>query len=981
MRLKNRLLLSAVLLVLAMPFMFAGSVGAVYNNDAAVHNATTGGFDAPVSYCVSSGAWDGTGAIPNASKQAGLTVAQCKTAYTAAAAAAIKAGLTTQAACVNAGYAWVSYMIPNYCKPYNWTADDPSNTLGFSLGYSGCLKCHNSRDGYIHVATDAKEPYLLGGHKNMSRPIDGKKWGMPGVTNSSAFTGDAAHAKLNADGSFSALWIQEDYPTQAINWATGQVSLGYCAKDTTGAVGTGDVPDLAACPTCVSPVMGNGAAGYPLNYPDAATCAAAASHTGKPYTWTTNPSFQLFWIYGGAGLEGGPAMMEPGSQQYKCGRCHTTGWTADGNTAGNSAKHPWSDGLPTGTTVIGGTTKVTKTSTSTSSDYSSWDQWGIECSRCHIATDGGHATFPSAGVTQGGDVIALCMNCHRQESDTAPRVGLATNAATPYTNKQQQPDGFAHHPDGNEFLNSPHARFTGTWGQMGCPPYAINGYVNYTAGNEAANLTTPGAPTDCTVGTMNANGSTSSLYASKFAQSVVSDLGRNTSTAGGCTSCHDVHKPVNENIVGMSAGSTVACTACHWKTGGSTITPQVDIAAIRHSGGVGTPLADANPCSVCHQPPGIKHLWRISTNTNYTMYGDYTHANPPSGSVNPSNMAPDSTGYSAMWVDLDNACGQCHGGGVSNTDITTGGTIDTTTAAGAMTLTVTNATGFASGKGVKITGAGVAGADFKTIIASVSGNTVYLTYPAVTSNASAVVTISGYKTQNGAFYMTRAQLGQAAKGIHAATNGSPVLPAGAGVAVCNAVSVSKTIGGTMDSFTVGDNPPSTINGGLAGKVFIDWGDGSAMTMMAIGATTPGHTYSNNGTYKIRKTVQDGDPAVKGSSFGISCFTEKEVTVNSLAPSGFGTFTVTANACVGGAAIANVNVYLTNNGHLSFHGVTNAAGTAAMPTIAGTMPNGSYNMTAVGPAGLVCYTDSGCTTLVNNSSTAETVTGTATVYCK
>ena len=215
-------------------------------------------------------------------------------------------------------------------------------------------------------------------------------------------------------------------------------------------------------------------------------------------------------------------------------------------------------------------------------------------------------------------------------------------------------------------------------------------------------------------------------------------------------------------------------------------------------------------------------------------------------------------------------------------------------------------------------------------------------------------------------------------------NGSPVLPANAGVAVCSKVSLNRTIGNIGDSFQVGDNPPSTINGGLGGKVYIDWGDGSAMETMAMGASTGMHTYSNNGTYKIRKTVQDNDPGI-GSSFGISCYKEDQVTVSSLAPTGFGTFTVTANACVGGAAIANVNVYLVGSAsplnHLSFHGVTGATGTVSIPAVTGTMPSGSYNMTAFGPAGLVCYTDSLCTTLVNNLSTHETVPGTATVYCK
>ncbi len=77
------------------------------------------------------------------------------------------------------------------------------------------------------------------------------------------------------------------------------------------------------------PDHGNGNAGYPLKLPDAATCALAATHTGKPYTWVPAASAPLYWIYGGAGLEGGPPMMEPGSQQYKCGRCHTTGWTGN----------------------------------------------------------------------------------------------------------------------------------------------------------------------------------------------------------------------------------------------------------------------------------------------------------------------------------------------------------------------------------------------------------------------------------------------------------------------------------------------------------------------------------------------------------------------------------------------------------------------------------------------------------------------------
>ena len=43
--------------------------------------------------------------------------------------------------------------------------------------------------------------------------------------------------------------------------------------------------------------------------------------------------------------------------------------------------------------------------------------------------------------------------------------------------------------------------------------------------------------------------------------------------------------------------------------------------------------------------------------------------------VNVSHTAADGAYTNAMWIDLDNACGQCHGGGVSPTDLETTGFI------------------------------------------------------------------------------------------------------------------------------------------------------------------------------------------------------------------------------------------------------------------------------------------------------------------
>ena len=833
-------------------------------------------------------------------------------------------------------------------KQSGWALPSVDKSTGT---YNNCLRCHQR--GGPTGAVDVSG-YLLGGHKNMSRPADGLPWGMPGVDASHAAISGLDEASLDWNGIFTNLWIQEEYVRPAVNWTTpagaalSSVKGGYCAKSAAGDIGSDDVPDLAACPTCESPVMGNGNAGYPLNYHDAETCVAAGLHTGKPYTWITLNNEPLYWIYGGAGLEGGPAMIERGSQQYKCGRCHTTGWTA--NTAADSAitgqtKKPYSDFLSANlasATTLGATSKLlgpsfgasgfavvkspctagtdcdvtsitltakgamypasvpvtvtitdpngtgcTATAVMAADAYtstnkvnsvnvdcaasnhkysaaakvaishpyslSSWDQWGIECARCHSdAVDGNHGnkTFANA---KGGDIVAMCMTCHRMESDTAPRAvqggnGFAANSGfvLPYTNKQQQPDGFAHHPDGNEFLNSPHARLTGNWKDIGCPPYAIFGYTGVDPAK-------PGAPAAgaCTAGTMNLDGATLSAYDSKFAQAAKVDLhGISDAAAGSCATCHDVHQPLNQNTPGMGGSVKTECTACH-SNPAAKISPQVSVAKMRHVGGPGTPFENAetdpaSACVVCHQPPGIKHLWRISTDPNYTLYGDYTYAYPVNGAaaqstgsnapglVNLSHTAPEGSYANAVWIDLDNACGQCHGGGLSPREVETTGSITAGGANGLINpLKVANIFAFAAGKEVTIEGAGWAGADFKTIIAKVEkdpasnlSGTVYLTYPAVKSVTNATVTVEGNSHIAEAPYFTRAQLAVAAKGIH----GGTLLNAG-----INYKRNANTY--TFDAENLScPNAPCTLAW--------DFGDGAKAT-----GTTVSHDYGTSGSNK------------------------------------------------------------------------------------------------------------------------------------
>ena len=823
---KTKLLFIATLLLLAMPLIFAtgNAQAAVYNSDGATQSATSGGWDLGL-YCVGvPSAYTSGAALAVKRPDLPTTYAGCDSAATSGITTALNAAYPDQTSCMGAGYYWNSHHAAGTrCIPFFVTADDSSTTSGWSQSLNACLRCHSTGQYADVIATlyhipysGAKESYLKGGHKNMLRKVTvGKPWGLPGTDATGIYA-------LNVNGT-----------TSDFNWTTGQVDAGSCSDKT-----------KTTKAACIAPA-----------------------------TWTPNWS-TMYWIYGGNGLSGTTPYTAISGGSYSCGRCHATGWTSDSSPVLTKEPEKSFSGISAATKGAAGVYLSGGVSGDTNA-YSSWDQWGIQCSRCHYAIDGGHATFPS-GSSKGGDVTAMCMNCHRQEAVGVPDVISGDSGAIPAGSAASKlvigsshgSVGFVSHSHGTQFLNSPHARMSGTWGQIGCPPVSIS----------------PAGTAGCD--------SSMSTYNTAFGAAATAN--HLISTAGGCTTCHNVHNTVIQNVVGQNTGSTVACNACH-QNAADALTPQVT--QISHPSGPGTPLNDPNPCATCHMPHG-QHVFRINTDTNYVEF-------PTTAVDMAAPTAKDADGFDAVWVDMTHACGQCH--------------------------------------------------------------------QDATHQAAGVPKID-YNTLQGL-----------AKVMHKGVNGSPVMPANAGIAVCNAVSVSKTIGSTTDSFMVGDMPMSTINGGLAGKVFVDWGDGSAMTMMAVGATTPGHTYVNNGTYKIRKTVQDGDPAVKGSGFGISCFTEKEVTVSSLAPTGFGTFTVTANACVGGAAIANVNVYLVGSAsplnHLSFHGVTGASGTVSIPAITGTMPSGSYNMTAFGPAGLVCYTDSLCTTLVNNLSTHETVPGTATVYCK
>jgi len=91
---------------------------------------------------------------------------------------------------------------------------------------------------------------------------------------------------------------------------------------------------------------------------------------------------------------------------------------------------------------------------------------------------------------------------------------------------------------------------------------------------------------------------------------------------------------------------------------------QIDMLMTMHPTGFGTPwdkTKHVNACEVCHMPKATDagfpiHLWRISSDVNYSTF-------PTSaqflGNIK-KNANVDANGQ--IWIDVDIACGQCHGG-------------------------------------------------------------------------------------------------------------------------------------------------------------------------------------------------------------------------------------------------------------------------------------------------------------------------------
>ena len=183
---------------------------------------------------------------------------------------------------------------------------------------------------------------------------------------------------------------------------------------------------------------------------------------------------------------------------------------------------------------------------------------------------------------------------------------------------------------GTEFLNSPHARFSGTLIQNA---------------QHSADLSI----------------TISGTYASIFSENPA-DHTKNS----GCTQCHDPHQ---STVKAVNAENPIVakCDECH--TLSATI-----LQTINHPTGPGTPFPTGTAadlpgaCVTCHMVAANgtagSHLFRINPNSSYSTFP--TPDQLYNQNITAPNVTSDGTFGNAVWNDVDLACGQCHVGGTGN---------------------------------------------------------------------------------------------------------------------------------------------------------------------------------------------------------------------------------------------------------------------------------------------------------------------------
>jgi len=782
----------------------------------------------------------------------------------AAAGATVNLTVLNQGQCLIAGASW-STGVTN-----GGSVVDGGSTIAKPIlsTRAGCLECHNTVSQNNNYAERWKEPYLMHGHKNMLRKVTaGQPWAGPdSVIYTAAATGPV------------------DFNAATATIGSTIYPLKYLFGDW-----------MAPAPAGLDVIVDIGAGQF--RYNGTSTYSCAACHT----TGWSNPT---------------------------AGICIATGPPAVGKAGiANKAACDAVPGIWYASVGLEGSTYVPPEPLASFPGYTSgitgkWDLDGIICARCHntvltkrvvtnpvtgypmmangiclpdtsynneavcVAAGGRWDAFGTHNVTPNPNTandnnLNICFGCHQSIAKTANGTGLDSDlnpVVLPVKNAATVPGAytpeFNGHVIGGSFLNSPHAKFTGTilpniYGKYDIATDArassFGGYVcrssaTLGSGSVLAEVWSGGANTRIT---------TQALCNLANGQPAAANGYWQKENKGACTTCHNVH----ESLFDPNAAEPlkVECTNCHTKP----------LASMNHPGGGGTPAGlagadEAVACELCHMPKATSggfpmHLWRINPSASYSTFPVYAdNAAWVAGANKAANTSPDGAYTNAAWVDVDYACGSCHGGSFGPGATTNGASYKSKTALAGKATNIHSDKPIAS-----MTYSLDAG---NTLKVNVDGSSSYCpsgpcTYTWAwgdTTTSTGVTQTHTYAT-GGAKPITLTVFDSALFTDASVTSAVNVyVPDAAPVVLgtaCNSIFDNNTWLGTVVDASTDDKSVASVT--------VNWGDGSVLSKGVQNGTFGPHKYLRVGTFTLTQTAYDN---VGQQSFRTCPITVKAFTI-------------------------------------------------------------------------------------------------------
>ena len=585
---------------------------------------------------------------------------------------------TSQGTCLANGGSWANWIGQASSTVAVATTPNPSTIPSWDYtrrapdADNGCLHCHSYKSQQNGPAERFKDSYLLTGHKNMLRKVTpGMAWAGPDANgNLAIYTTDGTNSfnwTTGFIGANQAYYIYGDWmipnPTAAIAG-----SAYGCANCHSTGFGNGTTAQSPAIPG----VQSIGTPGYAGNQP---------ADSGAGYVSAVKPGWK--WD-----LEG-----------IMCSRCHNAAVGPVNQTMINASSFPTTAPTSGGMGALAsGTGRTNLCFGCHQSMASSWPAGTAQFDPTLIPTGISHGA--AAGREFNGHVLgnSFLNSVHARYAGAQSGNGSVTPNAL-----------------GEKDLTDPNG--TSEYRSL------FKGYTCWQSPSSNSPAKTKANGTEIKTKT-----ECETIYGAGSWRADQDGSGAATSIQGTCTTCHDVH---NSLFVASQAESAIrkGCADCHVNnatTGATDSTaPQVVLSAINHPTGTGTPFDTTrygnDSCAVCHmatqavqngnQNSMAAHVWRINTDAAYStfpsvgqFYGGACSVH--SGAIQNAPYVPvvylsDTTSAActtaggtwtavtknrnaqtapeynsdgslqsttAVWVDVDMACGQCHGGSLGSTN-------------------------------------------------------------------------------------------------------------------------------------------------------------------------------------------------------------------------------------------------------------------------------------------------------------------------